>query len=193
VRHFEEAHGLAHLFGALLDLGLKVGVEILQLLVLFQRQCFQALLFLLQILAFQRMLHRQRDVVFVPRLGDVAVNLALVDGGDGRAHVGIAGEQDAYRIRPFGPYLFEKLRAVHLRHAHVGNHQVDGILLEHLQPRRAAIGGEDAVAQRPEQPFQRTQDIGLVIHEQQRRRLCGAGRRFSGFQRFSHDLAHINT
>ena len=35
------------------------------------------------------------DLVVVPGLGDVAIDLAPVDGGDGRRDVGIAGEQDA--------------------------------------------------------------------------------------------------
>ena len=133
---------------------------------------------------FQRLLHQQDDVVIVPGLGDVAVNFALVDGGDGGADIGIAGEQDAHGIGPFLPHLFEELRAVHVGHAHVGDHQIDRLLLEQRQALRTALGGMNLVAMRPEQAAQGAENVRFVIHEQQ-----GGGGRLVGSSSDRH-VAH---
>ncbi len=46
----------------------------------------------LELTTRQRLAHDEQDVVVVPRLGDVAMDFATVDGGDGRADIRVAGQ-----------------------------------------------------------------------------------------------------
>jgi PAS domain-containing protein len=76
------------------------------------------------------LLQRSFTFVVVPRFGDVAPDLAAVDGGDRRRGIRVAGQKNALGIRPAHKNLFKKLGAVHLRHAHVGNYQGHRFLLQ---------------------------------------------------------------
>ena len=61
-------------------------------------------------------------------------------------------EQDADDARPAVAYLFEKVGAIHFRHSHVGDDEVDLLLFENLQPGTSAFGDERPVAGRAQQP-----------------------------------------
>ena len=66
--------------------------------------------------------------LWLPRLGDVAVDVALVDGVDDGLDVGVAGEQQADGVGMCFAEAFEELDAGHLRHALVGHDDVDLLL-----------------------------------------------------------------
>ena len=163
----DHGQGLADFRRALGYLLLQTGVEGLQLLVLGLGEGGQAAVLGFQAAAVEGFAYRIDDLVVVPRLGDVAVDLAFVDGSDGRGHVGIAGEQDAQRVWPALADFLEEGGAIHLRHAHVGDDQVDRFLFEQREAGGAAFSDQDAVAVRPEEATQRGQDAGFVIDEEQ--------------------------
>ena len=167
---------LFQLLRARRHLRFQAGVERLQLHVLAGRQRFQAQFFLFQRAPFQRVAHHQHDIVLVPGLGHVAVDFALVDGVEDGLDIGIARQQQAYGAGPALAHLGQELRAIHVRHAHVGDDQVHRLALEQGQARRAAVGRQHAVAVRAEQPPQRREDIRFVVDAQDgRRRGRGAG------------------
>ena len=116
------------------NLLLQAGVECLQFFVLLAGEGNEARVFDFQSLAFERVANRQDDFVVIPGLGDVAVDFAAVDGCDGGCDVRIAGKENAHDIRPAAANLFEELGAIHFRHAHVGNDQVDGFLARISSP-----------------------------------------------------------
>ena len=76
--------------------------------------------------------------------------------------------------------LFEKARAVHFRHAHVGDHQIDVLTFEYLQAGLAALGRVDRVAAFAQQSAQGGQDAGFVVDQQKRDGGC------AGFGTFVH-------
>jgi len=100
LRQFQKRHGLPQFAGSLFDQRLQPFVELAQFDVLFFGQRQKARVFTLETALLQRLPHRQHDFVVVPGLGDIAVDFALVDGGDGGADIGITREQDAHGIRP---------------------------------------------------------------------------------------------
>ena len=168
-------HGPAQVLGALLHLGFEGGVELPEGFVLLGGERFQPPLFQFQRLALQGVAHQQQDVGIVPGLGDVAVDLALVDGVDGGGHVGITGEQQTHRVGRAGPDGLQEMGAVHLGHAHVRDHQIHRFPGQQRQALGAAAGGEDAIALGTEQPAQGVQDVGFVVDEKNRGRLgCGS-------------------
>ncbi|BBJ23121.1 hypothetical protein W01_10480 [Candidatus Nitrotoga sp. AM1P] len=65
--------------GALFDSSFKAGIQLAQFLVLPLGQGLETSLVTLQLLVFERMTHDQAHVLIVPRLGNVAENLALID------------------------------------------------------------------------------------------------------------------
>jgi hypothetical protein len=112
---------------------------------------------LLQRAPFQRAWHHQHDIVLVPRLGHVAVDFALVDGVEDGLDVRVARQQQAHGGGPALAHLGQELRAIHVRHAHVGNDQVHRLGSAGPGPRAArpsARGSRGA-----EQAAQRRQDV----------------------------------
>ena len=61
--------------------------------------------------------------------------------------------------------MAQELDAGHLRHALVGEHDVDGLLAEDLQPVGGAGGAQDLVVE-AEQVLDALDDVGLVVHDQ---------------------------
>lgn len=120
-------------------------------------------------LALERVARNEQQVLVVPGLGHVAVDLALVDGGDGRLDVGVAREQDAGDGGSQLSHLLQQFSAVHPGHAHVGDDHVHVLAAQHQQGLLAAGGLQQAVPRRPEQPTQRAQDRRLVVNQQQGR------------------------
>ena len=132
---------------------------------------------MLQCLALQRLAHDQHDVVVVPRFSDVAVNLPPVDSVNNGVDVGVTRQQQAHRVGPAYAHLCQKLGTIHLWHAHVGDDQVNGLRLQQRQGGLAPFGGQYLPAFAAKQPFERRQNIGLVVHTQNggQPRCTGAG------------------
>ena len=158
--------GRLQLGGALGHLLFQPGIEHLELFVLLARQLAQAGVFPHQSMVCQGLLGGEDQLCVIPRLGDVAPDLALVDGCDGRRRIGIAGQQDALGLRPAREHLFEKLGAIHLGHAHVGNHQIDGRYFQQFEAFLARFDGHNFKALTAKYPFHGTQDRGFVVDKQ---------------------------
>ena len=101
----------------------------------------------------QRVVNDQQNFRIVPRLRDVAINLAPVDRVNGGGDVGIAGQQQPHRIGPALAYLLQKMDTIHFRHAHVRNDQVNGDLLQQFQRCFSPHGKVDLVALGAKQAF----------------------------------------
>ena len=147
-------------------MGFQALVQLAQLLVLLPRQLFEPALFLLQLAPLQRVPHQQQHFRVVPGLGDVAVDLAAVDGADDLGHVGVAGQQDTQGVRMVLAGALEELGAVHLGHAHVRDDQVDLAPCQQGQALAPTVRGQDLVALGAEQAPQRRQDVRLVVDAQ---------------------------
>ncbi len=95
---------------------------------------------------FQALPERERELRRIPRFGDVFVNRAAVDGGDGGVHVRVSGDQDAENARPELPGAFQEPDAFFAGHPLVGHQQADfvGVLFEQLEAVLGVDGGEDA-------------------------------------------------
>ena len=99
-------------------------------------------------------MHEGEHFGVIPGLGDVAINFALIDGCHGGGDVGITGEEDAHHLRPAFAHLLEEGGAVHFRHAHIGNYQVNMLFSQNFQAGGTAFGDENAIAVRPEEAAQ---------------------------------------
>ena len=82
----------------------------------------------------------------VPRFGDVFVNGAGVDGGDGGVHVGVGGGQNANDPRAKLAGFFEQPNALLTRHPLVGHEDPDVVfvLLQQLESVLGVWGGQNA-------------------------------------------------
>ena len=139
MRLFDKAECLTQLGRTLGHFLLQAGVEGFQLVVLGLGQGRQAQVFSFESLAFQCFADDGDDFAVIPGLSDVTINLALVDGGDGRCDIRIAGQQQPHGLRPAPFGLLEKGGAIHFRHAHVGNNQIDVFSFKYFQSFGAAI------------------------------------------------------
>ena len=104
----------------------------------------------------------------LPRLGDVAIDAALVDGVDDGLDVGIGGEEKpgrlgADRLRPA-----EHFHARHAGHPLVGHDHVDvGGRFQDFERGRAVLAGDDPVVE-PEEIVDGVQDGRFVIDDKKR-------------------------
>src|SRR5262249_28235636 len=80
---------------------------------------------------------------------------------------GVAGEDDADRLRALAARPPQQLDAGHLRHALVGHDDVDRLAVQHVQRLGPAVGSVQVVLP-PQQPTEREQDLRLVVHQQDR-------------------------
>ncbi len=82
----------------------------------------------------------------IPRLGDVFVNPAGVDGRDDRVQIGVCRGQDADDAGAQQPGALQKLGSFLPGHALVGHEDADVVLVlfEQLETRLGAGRGEDA-------------------------------------------------
>ena len=62
----------------------------------------------------------------------------------------------------------EHLEAVHLRHHHVEEDEVERLRRQHLERAHAAVGGEHAVAEALEPALEDVAVVGVVVHDQHR-------------------------
>ena len=84
---------------------------------------------------FQALPEGQFQLRRVPRLGDVFVNRAAVDGGDGGVHVRVGRDEHAQDARAQLPGAFQQPDALFAGHPLVGHQQADfvGVLFEQLE------------------------------------------------------------
>lgn len=169
LRRFEKHHGLAELLGARANLRFEVGIEPAQRVVLRFGEGRQPRRFATQTALLQRLLDGQQQVVIVPRLVQVAIHAAFVDGLHDRRDLRIAGQQDTHRVRVQLPRARQEFRAAHVRHPHVGHDQVDVGRRQDLERGLAAVGRRDVVAGGPEYAPERRQHVRFVVDEQDRR------------------------
>jgi hypothetical protein len=120
-----------------------------------------------QVVAIERVLQDAADLLGVPRLGDVAVDLPERDGLDQDVDVGEGGQDDADRVGPQLLGLLQQLEAGHLRHALIGDDHRDVALAQHLE-RLGAAGRADDVEHLPEVEAEGVQVVLLVIDDQDR-------------------------
>ena len=84
---------------------------------------------------FQAVPEGQFQLRRIPRLGDVFVDRAAVDGGDGGLDIRVGGDEDAHDARPELPGAFQQPDALFAGHPLVGQQQADfvGVLFEQLE------------------------------------------------------------
>ena len=143
----------------------KACVQRLELGILGLGQGQQALVFKAQLALFQGLADDQQQFVVVPRLGDVAVNFAPVDGIDGGCHIGVTRQQQSHGVGPICAHLLQKLCTVHAGHAHVRHHQRHFLCGQQREPFGTTGGGQHRVAGGAQQAPQRREDAGLVINQ----------------------------
>ena len=93
----------------------------------------EALVLARQVEPLDRVLQDAADLLGLPRLGDVAVDLAEVDRLDEDVDVGERGEDDADRVGAELARLAQHLEARHLRHPLVGDDHGDVVIREHRE------------------------------------------------------------
>ncbi len=115
----------------------------------------------------ERAQHRLLEVDLLPRLDEVAVDLAAVDGVDDLAGIGVRGEEDRAEVRVEPARRLDELDARHVRHALVADEEIHPPAPEDLERARATVHGEGLVAVfRTEATAQDLEHLRLVVHEQ---------------------------
>ncbi len=133
-----------------------------------------------QLHLLERAQHRLPQIGVLPGLHEVAVDLALVDGVDDLAGVGVRGEEDRAEIGIVPARRLDERDPGHAGHALVGDEQVHRSPRQDLERLGAARGGERLVAiLRGEAAAQDREHVRLVVDEEDdvRHRGDGAPRR----------------
>ncbi|MEZ4241391.1 MAG: hypothetical protein R3F59_35610 [Myxococcota bacterium] len=119
-----------------------------------------------ELVLLRRRLHRGEERRRRAGLREEAEDLALVDGGDGRADVGLAGEQDAHGVGRLLARVGEERGAVHAGHAHV-RHDDGGVGVLGEPAQRLGAGGRGGRLIAPtEVEHQPVEHVGLVVDAQ---------------------------
>jgi hypothetical protein len=145
----------------------QLGVGQLQFLVLAAQVVEQLLAFLQQIVLLAGLVQNRQQLIGIPRLGDVAINMAFVDGVDDGLDVGVAGEEQTDGVGPIAANAAQKFDAADVRHALIGHDDVDRLFAQQAQPLAGMGGAEDAVFA-AQQILQALHHIRLVIDNEQR-------------------------
>ncbi len=107
----------------------QVLVHLRQLIVLFLQLAQQPVSLDDQVIMLHRLTNDRLQFIRIPRLGNVAVNVPLIDCVDHRAQVGVTGKQETNRFRMIPADAIEELHAGHLRHALVAHDDVHFLAL----------------------------------------------------------------
>ncbi len=118
-----------------------------------------------QVIALARFANDRLQLVGVPRLGDVAINVPLVDRVNHRMDVGVAREQESHGFRAFAAYVFEELYARRRRHALVRHDDMDFLLVENIDALGGARCAEHAVIE-AQQVLHAFDNVGLVVNDE---------------------------
>jgi hypothetical protein len=117
----------------------------------------------------ERIANDRRQLVGIPRLADVAVDVPFIDRIDDRVDVGVTGHHEPDNVREFFAHPGEKLRASHARHALVGDDDVNvGTESEDVERLIGALGGQDLIFAAKE-AAETGEDFGFVVDDQERR------------------------
>ena len=114
-----------------------------------------------------RAVEGQAELLALPGLGQVAEDPARVDRRDDRLDVGIAGQDDAVRVRPELHRAMQELDPVHDRHALVGDDHRRIVRLEELEPAAPALRGQHLELVTVV-VGEGAQDVGLVVDDHHR-------------------------
>jgi hypothetical protein len=125
-----------------------------------------------QAVVVDRVLERDEQLGLVPRLGDVAVDVAQVDGVDQVRRVAVAGQEDGRDVQALAPGARDELDAAQVGHLLVGDQDVYRPLPQDAQRLVAGRRGEDVVGAL-EGPGEDLDDIGLVVDEEDERPTLG--------------------
>ncbi len=131
------------------------------------RSSSRPLAFLQQVVLFAGLVQDGQQLVGIPRLADVAIDVALVDGVDDGLDVGVAGEQQTDGVGPIAADAAKELDAADVRHALVGHDDVDWLLVQQAQTIPSAGGAEHAVLA-AQQVLQALHHVGFIIDDQKR-------------------------
>ena len=119
-----------------------------------------------QVVVLDGLLHHLLEMVGLPGLRDVGVDVSVVDRLDDRAHVGEAGQDHAHRRGMALPDLGHELDAAHVGHPLVGEHDGDrGLLVEQVERAARVARGEHLVVVL-EGEGHRLEDGFLVVDDQ---------------------------
>ena len=125
----------------------------------------EAAVLAVQVEPLDRVLQHAADLLRVPRLGDVAIDLAEVDRLDQHVDVGERGEDDADRVGLARAHLAQQLDAGHLRHALVGDDDRDLLAVEDAERLGATARGQDVERLAEVEP-ERVEVVLLVVDDQ---------------------------
>jgi hypothetical protein len=97
----------------------------------------------------------QQQLFRMPGFQQILVDAGLVDAGDDVLAVGVAGDDDAHRVRPVLPDFLQQFDAADFRHALVGQDNIDVAARQDRAGFGGAGGGEnlEIFFQRPAQCF----------------------------------------
>ena len=115
----------------------------------------------------ERLPHGPQQLDAVPRLGEDAEDLAVVDRVDGGREVVRGGDEDADRLRLQHPGAGEELGARHPGHHVVRGEDLVRPFLEPIQRLRGIEAGGHLVPGGLEGALQRVQDGPLVVDDQE--------------------------
>ena len=127
----------------------------------------EPLVLALQIEPLDRVLEDAADLLRVPRLRDVAIDLPEVDRLDEHVDIGERGQDDADRLGLARLDLAEQLDAGHLRHPLIGDDHGDFLLVEDLQ-RLGATARRQDVERLAEVEPKRVEVVLLVVDDEDR-------------------------
>ncbi|MNL06864.1 hypothetical protein D3C87_1275160 [compost metagenome] len=166
VGQVEHVGGLLQLGGTGGDVFLEGGIEQLQLLVLIPRLLHQTQAFTLGVLVGQGLSQRQQHLLIVPGFADVTMNLPFIDGFDNDRRIGVTGQHDPGGVGVSLMDMGQQRGAVHIGHARIAHHQVDGLLRHDLQGLGTAGGQQHVIGLAAQKTTQAVEDRRLIIDQQ---------------------------
>ena len=119
-----------------------------------------------ELVVLDRALHHLLQVIGLPRLADVGVDVPVVDRLDDRVHVREAGQDHPDRAGMAPLHLGDELDATHVGHALVGEHHRERSLRIEQIERAARVGRGLDVVVVLEREAHRLEDGFLVIDDQ---------------------------
>ena len=111
----------------------------------------------------QRVINGFIQGVFIHRLGEKAKH-TLLGRGDGVRNGTVRGENNHRHSRLHLLDFAEQLKAVHLVHPQIADHQIHFVTAQHAQRLRPALGGQHAVSFADKTHAQQLQQARIVVH-----------------------------
>ena len=159
-------HAVEQVGGALLHEALEAAVQLGQLAVLLLHELGELSVLLPERVGVEGLPDGAEQLEPVPRLGEDAEDLAVVDRVHRGAEVVRGGDEDADGRGLHGPGAGEEVRPGHPRHHVVGRDDLELPLLHRGERLRGIEAGGHFIAGGLEGPLQRVQDWTLVVDYQ---------------------------